>query len=83
MSNNVVYLHGKPREIALTTRVGFSEYRLCEQLLSANKLTSQRFVLEAATANTPRHKSLLRSLKDSKSEVILDTNCAEGRDKQN
>ena len=77
MSNNVVYLHGKPREIALTTRVGFSEHRLCEQLLSANKLTSRRFVLEAATANTPRHKSLLRSLKDSKSEVILDTNCAE------
>ena len=74
---NVVYLHGKPREIAQATRVGFREHSLCEQLLSANKLTSHRFVLEAATEGTRRHKSLVRSLKDRRAEVVLDTNCAE------
>lgn len=77
MTGNVVYLHGKPREIAQATRVGFREHGLCEQLLSANKLTSRRFVLEAATGGTRRHKSLLRSLKDRQAEIVLDTNCAE------
>ena len=77
MTDNVVYLHGKPREIAHTTRVGFREHGLCEQLLSANKLTSRRFVLDAATEGTRRHKSLIRSLKDRKAEIVLDTNCAE------
>ena len=77
MADNVVYLHGKPREIAQSTRVGFREHGLCEQLLSANKLRSRRFVLEAATEGTRRHKSLMRSLKDRKAEIVLDTNCAE------
>jgi hypothetical protein len=77
MSDNVVYLHGKPKEIAQVTRVGFREHGLCEHLLSANKLTSNRFVLDAATEGTRRHKSLVRSLKDRKAEIILDTNCAE------
>lgn len=77
MTDNVIYLHGKPREIAQVTRVGFREHGPCEQLLSANKLSSRRFVLEAATAATHRHKSLVRSLKDRKAEIVLDTNCAE------
>lgn len=77
MTDNVIYLHGKPREIAHTTRVGFREHGLCEQLLSANKLASRRFVLEAATEGTRRQKSLIRSLKDRKAEIVLDTNCAE------
>ena len=77
MTDNVIYLHGKPREIAQTTRVGFSEHSLCEQLLSANKLTSRRFVVDAATEGTRRHKSLVRSLKDRQAEIVLDTNCAE------
>ncbi len=75
MADNVVYLHGKPREVAQVTRVGFSEHRLCEQLLSANKLASRRYVVEAAFLQ--RQRSLLRTLKDSKVEVVLDTNCAE------
>lgn len=77
MTDNVIYLHGKPREIAQTTRVGFREHGLCEQLLSSNKLTSRRVVLEAATESTRRHKSLVRSLKDRQAEIVLDTNCAE------
>lgn len=77
MAGNVVYLHGKPREIAQVTRVGFREHGLCEQLLSANKLTSRRFVLEAATEGTRRQKSLVRLLKDRQAEIVLDTNCAE------
>jgi hypothetical protein len=77
MADNVIYLHRKPKEIAQATRVGFREHGLCEQLLSANKLTSRRFVLEAATEGTRRHKNLVRSLKDRQAEVILDTNCAE------
>lgn len=77
MADNVVYLHGKPREISHTMRVGFREHGLCEQLLSANKLTNRRFVLDAATDGTRRQKSLVRSLKDRKAEIVLDTNCAE------
>lgn len=77
MADNVVYLHGKPKEIAQTTRVGFREHGLCEQLLSSNKLTSRRFVVEAATEGTRRHKSLIRSLRDRQAEIIFDTNCAE------
>ena len=77
MTDNVVYLHGKPTEVALVTRVGFREHGLCEHLISANKLTSRRFVLDAATEGTRRHKSLVRSLNDRKVEIILDTNCAE------
>jgi len=77
MADNVVYLHGKPREIAQATRVGFREHGLCEQLLSSNKLTSRRFVLDAATEGTRRQKSLIRSLKDRHAEIVLDTNCAE------
>jgi hypothetical protein len=77
MNDNVVYLHGKPKEIAHIVRVGFREHGLCEQLLSSNKLKNRSFVLDAATETTRRQKSLIRSLRDRKSEVILDTNCAE------
>lgn len=77
MSDNVIYLHGKPIEIAQVTRVGFREHGVCEQLLSANKLSTKRFVVDAATEGTRRHKSLVRSLKDRKAEIVLDTNCAE------
>lgn len=75
MANNIVYLHGKPREVAGVTRVGFSEHRACEQLLSSNKLNSRRFVMEAAYLH--RQRSLLRTLRDAKAEIVLDTNCAE------
>jgi hypothetical protein len=77
MTDNVVYLHGKPREIAQTTRVGFREHGQCEQLLSSNKLTSRRFVVDAATEGTRRQKNLVRFLKDRHTEIVLDTNCAE------
>jgi hypothetical protein len=77
MTDNVVYLHGKPREISQITRVGFREHGQCEQLLSANRLSSRRFVLDAANEGTRRQKSLVRSLKDRHAEIVLDTNCAE------
>lgn len=77
MADNVIYLHGKPREIAQVTRVGFREHGLCEQLLSANKLTSRRFVIDAALESSRRQKTLVRSLKDRQAEIVLDTNCAE------
>jgi hypothetical protein len=59
MTDNAVYLHGKPRKIAQVTRVGFREHGLCEQLLSSNKLASRRFVLDASTEGTvvPRPSS--------------------------
>lgn len=77
MTSNVVYLHGKPRQIAQVTRVGFREHGLCDQLLSANKLQTRTFIIDASTEGSRRHKSLMRSLKDMGAEVILDTNCAE------
>lgn len=77
MTDNVIFLHGRPQEIAQVTRVGFREHGLCEQLLSANKLMSRRFVIDVATEGTRRHKSLVRSLKDRRVEIVLDTNCAE------
>lgn len=77
MADNVVYLHGKPTEIAQATRVGFREHGQCEQLLSANKLTSRRFILDGATEGTRRQRNLVRSLKDRHAEIVLDTNCAE------
>src|SRR3546814_15227965 len=77
MTDNIIYLHGKPTEIAQTTRVGFREQRLCEQLLSANKLSSRRFVLDAGTDGTRRQQSLMRSIKERQAAIILETNCAE------
>ena len=48
MSDNVVYLHGRPREVAQAVRIGFFDHRQAEHLWSANKLTARRFVIEAA-----------------------------------
>lgn len=75
MTDNVHYLHGKPREIAQFTRVGFSEHRQTEHLLSAGKLPVSRFVIEAA--NYERQSSLIRTLRDENTEIVLDTNVAE------
>src|SRR5688572_27946788 len=77
MTKNVTYIHTKHDEIAEGTRVGFREQGLCEQLLIPNKSTSPRFVIDAATEGPRRHKSLLRSLKDRKAEIVLDSNCSE------
>lgn len=75
MTDNVVYLHGRPTEVAMALRIGFSEHRVCEQLLEANKIAARRFIVEGA--NLKRHASLLRTLKDRGEEIILDTNVAE------
>ena len=75
MNNNIHYLHGRPREIANFTRVGFSEHRQVEHLLSAGVMPASRFVIEAA--NFKRQTSLIRTLRDEKAEIILDSNVAE------
>lgn len=75
MSENVVYLHGHPREIAQYMRVGFLEHRQCEHLLAANKLGVRRYVIEAA--NFERQAGLVQTLKDKRAEIVLDTNAAE------
>lgn len=75
MPDNVVYLHGRSREIAQYMRVGFHENRRCEHLLSANKLDVKRFVIEAA--NFKRQADLVQMLRDGGKEIVLDTNAAE------
>ena len=75
MPDNVVYLHGRPREIAQYMRVGFLEHRRCEHLLSANKLDVRRYVIDAA--NLERQAGLVQMLRDERSEIVLDTNAAE------
>lgn len=75
MTGNVHYLHGRPREIAYFTRVGFSEHRQVEHLLSVGAMSATRFVIEAA--NFKRQTSLIRTLRDEKAEIVLDSNVAE------
>jgi len=75
MTDNVHYLHGRPRAIADFTRVGFSEHRQIEHLLSAGAMAPSRFVIEAA--NFKRQTSLIRTLRDEKAEIVLDSNVAE------
>lgn len=75
MTDNIVYLYDRPREVAQVTRIGFFEHRQCEHLLSANKLAFRRFAVEAA--NIERQAGLLRTLRDARAEVVLDTNAAE------
>ena len=75
MADNIHYLHGRPRRIANYTRVGFSEHRRIEQLLSAGVLAADRFVIDASSYK--RQTSLVRTLKDEHAEIVLDTNVAE------
>jgi hypothetical protein len=75
MSDNIHYLHGKPREIAQFTRVGFSDHRQIEHLLSTGKMPVRRFVIEAG--NYDRQSNLARTLRDENAEIVLDTNVAE------
>lgn len=75
MIGNIHYLHGRPREIANFTRVGFSEHRQVEHLLSAGVMPPSRFVIDAA--NFKRQTSLIRTLRDEKAEIVLDSNVAE------
>lgn len=78
MDNNVVQLFNpppQPRRIAQAIRVGFSEHLQAEHLIGSNKLTAQRFVIEAAHAT--RHAHLLQTLRDAGAEIVLDTNVAE------
>src|ERR1700710_930340 len=71
--SNVVYLHGEPAPIARFLRV--TEHRRLDQLLEADKLPYQRFVVEAGYF-TEQHV-LIDALRQRGQQLVLDTNIAE------
>ena len=58
MTDNVIYLHGKPREIAQITRVGFREHGMCEQLL--DRMGNIEFPAEAKFRSGSRQDDLFQ-----------------------
>ncbi len=71
--SNVVYLHGQPTPVARFLRV--TEHRRLDQLLAADKLPYERFVLEAGYFT--EQKVLIDALRQRGRELVLDTNVAE------
>ena len=71
--SNVVYLHGQPTPIARFLRV--TEHRRLDQLLEADKLPYQRFVVEAGYFAEQR--VLIDGLRQRGQQLVLDTNIAE------
>lgn len=75
MSQNVVYLHGRPSDIGHFLRIGTSGHRQLETLLGAGKMTIDRVVVEASAV--AHQQELVGSLVEAGAELILDTNVAE------
>lgn len=75
MSENVVYLHGRPSPIGHFLRVGTTGHRQLETILGSGKATPDRVVIEAFAAS--RQQELLQSLREAGAELILDTSIAE------
>jgi hypothetical protein len=73
LMSNVVYLHGQPAPIVRLLRV--AEHRRLEQLLAADKLPYDRFVVEAGSFKT--QTEFLKAAKEKGHELVLDTNVAE------
>jgi hypothetical protein len=71
--SNIVYLHGQPTPIVRFLRV--TEHRRLDQLLEADKLPYERFVIEAGYFNEQR--VLIDSLRQRRHQLVLDTNIAE------
>jgi hypothetical protein len=71
--NNVVYLHGQPTPIARFLRV--SEHRRLEHLLESDRLSYDRFVIEAGAFK--EQQDLIIALRQKGHELVLDTNVAE------
>lgn len=75
MSENIVpFPFGRPSRIGHIVRAGF-KYRQFDQLLAAGRMPIGSVVLEGALVNQQRE--LIRSLKETRHEIILDTNIAE------
>jgi hypothetical protein len=71
--SNVHYLHGRPQPVTRFLRV--SEHRRLEELLVADRLPYDRFVLEAGSFK--EQKELAQALIQEDCELTLDTNVAE------
>ena len=71
--SNVFYLHGQPAPIARFLRI--SEHRRLDQLLEADKLPYQRFVVEGGYFT--EQQVLFHALRERGQELVLDTNVAE------
>lgn len=75
MNDNVVQFPvGRPAPIGHFARVGF-KHRQFEHLLAAGRMPIEGVVLEGGIVN--QQGELIRSLKEAKREIILDTNVAE------
>lgn len=75
MSDKVVFLHPPAPPLGHYLRVGSSGHRQLETLLSANRVSIERFVLEATRME--RKRDLLAALCEPGCEMILDTVVAE------
>lgn len=71
--SNVIYLHGQPTPVTRFLRV--TEHRRLDQLLEADKLPYERFVVEAGYLREQR--VLIDALRQRGHQLVLDTNIAE------
>lgn len=75
MNENVVYLHGQPKQVGHFLRIGTSGHRQLETLLGSGKMMIDRVVVDASAAL--KQHDLLSALTEAGGELILDTNVAE------
>ena len=75
MVASVHVLHSTPPEIGGFLRIGHTGHRKLEALLAANRLYFRRFVFDAA--HIAEQFELVKSLRKSGCEVVLDPNSAE------
>lgn len=74
MSQNVIYLHGKPDPVAHYLRLG-TLHRQIETLLGSGRMPLDRVVVEASAFS--RQRDVITLLAESGRELNLDTNVAE------
>jgi hypothetical protein len=75
MTASVHVLHSRPPEIGGFLRIGHTGHRKLESLLAANRLYFRRFVFDAA--HIAEQIELVKSLRTSGYEIVLDPNSAE------
>lgn len=75
MNATVHLLHAKPASIGAFLRIGHTGHRRLEALIAANGLRFRRFVFDAA--HIDEQQDLLKALKRSGREIVLDPNSAE------
>lgn len=72
---DIHYLHGRPTPIEQFIRVGHSGHRQLEDLHASGRLPVRRAVFEAAYL--PQQSDLIKALRGSGTEIVLDPNMAE------